>query len=157
MNNSFERYVLKISPYQYIYPIGLSVVKLMDNGLMGYFKYERACYGIRSSGAYCSLRMEKKHGFWKMYVLENETEKLIVFSSFIEAMNQVVFEHLKIDFDECVQSLREFEKRDIVFYDIAIKIHGTNISTMDDKRERKKVNASSIFAKFLNRTTFFST
>lgn len=92
-----------------------------------------------------------------MYVLENETEKLIVFSSFIEAMNQVVFEHLKIDFDECVQSLREFEKRDIVFYDIAIKINGTNISTMDDKRERKKVNASSIFAKFLNRTTFFST
>jgi hypothetical protein len=156
MNHSFERYVLKISPYQHIYPISLSVVKHLDNCLLGYFKYERTCYGIRSSGAYCSLRMEKKHGFWKMYVLENQTEKLIGFSAFIEAMNQVVFEYLKIDFDECVQSLREFEKRDIFFYDMDVKINGTNMSTMGYKREQKKTNSNSLFAKLLNRSTFFN-
>jgi len=100
--------------------------------------------------------MEKKHGFWKMYVLENQTEKLIGFSAFIEAMNQVVFEYLKIDFDECVQSLREFEKRDIFFYDMDVKINGTNMSTMGYKREQKKTNSNSLFAKLLNRSTFFN-
>ena len=104
---------------------------------MGYLKYDRTSYGIESLGNFCSVRMEKNHGIWQMHVSQKKTENLLGLSDFIEAMNYVVFEYLQIDFDEYAQSLREFEKRDIFFCGIDVKINGTRISTMDDPRERQ--------------------
>jgi hypothetical protein len=156
MKPSFQTHALEVSPYQHIHPISLSILKDHDNRLMGYLKYDRTSYGIESLGVYCCVRFEKPHGHWRMFLTQSSTEDMLGFSGFIEEMNYVVFEELHLDFDECAQTLREFERRHVFFDGVDIKVNGTKMSSIDGSRERKKVNPRSLISKVLSRTIFFS-
>ena len=97
------------SPYQQLSPRCLSIVKHLDRQLVGYLKYDSSSYGNEHIGQFCSLRMHKADGHWRMFLADDFPEHLLGLGGFIDALNHVVFDFLGVDLDDALAHLRMFE------------------------------------------------
>ena len=113
------------SPYQQLSPRCLSIVKHLDHQLVGYLKYDSSSYGNEHIGQFCSLRMHKADGHWRMFLADDFPEHLLGLGGFIDALNHVVFDFLGVDLDDALAHLRMFERRDVFFNHIDIALNGS--------------------------------
>ncbi len=116
---------LRSSPYQQLFPRCLTIVKHLDRQLMGYLKYDSSSYGNETIGQFCSLRMHKLDGHWRMCLADDFPEHLLALGGFIDALNHVVFDFLCVDLDDALARLRMFERRDVFFNHIDIDLNGS--------------------------------
>ena len=113
--------------YQHLLPQCMSIVKQVNNQLFAHLQFDAYNYGIASLGQICTLRLEKTNGIWRMHLHATPEQSMQGLKDFVEVMNSVVFDHLGIDLDAYVDSLKEFESKDIFFSGVDIKANAAPI------------------------------
>lgn len=131
-----------VDAYQRLSPRCLSVIKHENDLLMAYLRYDVSSYGIVSEGQYCRLSLEKKQGLWRMHLCDPFGVKFRGLHDYVDALNYVVFEHLSVDLDHDMLTMKTFEQRDIFFKDINLKINGTRILCEDEPGTEKTSDQS---------------
>lgn len=115
--------------YAHLIPQCLTVFKHEKNQYFAYLQYDSYCYGNLSAGLFCRVRIEKRGGIWRMDLCEAFNCSHYGFVDFIDALNYVVFEYMKLDLDSFRLGLVPFEKKDIFFDDLDLKINGLRITS----------------------------
>jgi hypothetical protein len=106
---------LNENKYQSFVPLTLSIVKHVDQQLMGFIEYSSSIYGLVINRYYGVIHFIECDQEWGFAPSQLNADQSPSFERFLARIHTYLTQKLQIDLSLCKEQLGEFEKKEIIF------------------------------------------
>jgi hypothetical protein len=106
---------LNENKYHAFVPLTLSIVKHVDQQLMGFIEYSSSIYGLVINRYYGVIHFIECDQEWGFAPSQLNADQSPSFERFLARIHTCLTQKLQIDLSLCKEQLGEFEKKEIIF------------------------------------------